>query len=149
MRVISSSSSACCSWKSIWTLVISVQHSSCGAAGRARDNSLAQFSQNGSILKTVRVISRKAIVGFRRVHKDAEAARDNSLAQFSQNGSILKTVRVISRKAIVGFRRVHKDAEGPLDAWYRTVLRARWRNLAQARMDFPHADAVGERTAFN
>src|ERR1022692_3526619 len=71
------------------------------------------------------------------------------LAQFSQNGSILKTVRVISRKAIVGFRRVHKDAEGPLDAWYRTVLRARWRNLAQARMDFPHADAVGERTAFN
>ena len=58
-------------------------------------------------------------------------------------------MRVISRKAIVGFRRVHKDAEGPLDAWYRTVLRARWRNLAQARMDFPHADAVGERTAFN
>jgi mRNA interferase HigB len=56
---------------------------------------------------------------------------------------------VISRKAIVGFGRVHKDAAGPLDAWYRTVLRARWRNLTQARMDFPHADPVGERTVFN
>ena len=58
-------------------------------------------------------------------------------------------MRVISRKAIVGFSRFHKDAEGPLDAWYRTVLRARWRNLTQARTDFPHADAVGERTVFN
>lgn len=56
---------------------------------------------------------------------------------------------MISRKAIVGFNRVHKEAEGPLDAWYRTVLRARWRNLAQAKLDFPHANAVGERTVFN
>ena len=56
---------------------------------------------------------------------------------------------MISRKAIVGFGRVHRDAEAPLDAWYRTVLRARWRNLAQNRKDFPHADAVGERTVFN
>ena len=58
-------------------------------------------------------------------------------------------MRVISRKAIVGFGRVHKDAEGALDAWYRTVLRARWTNPTQARADFPHADAVGERTVFN
>jgi mRNA interferase HigB len=58
-------------------------------------------------------------------------------------------VRVISRKAIVGFSRVHKDAAGPLDAWYRTALRARWGNLSQVRKDFPHADAVGERTVFN
>jgi len=56
---------------------------------------------------------------------------------------------VIGRKAIVGFSCVHKDAEGPLDAWYRTVLRARWGNLAQAGKDLPHADAVGERTVFN
>lgn len=58
-------------------------------------------------------------------------------------------VRVISRKAIMGFGRVHRDVQGPLDAWYRTVLRARWKSLAQARMDFPHADIVGERTVFN
>ena len=58
-------------------------------------------------------------------------------------------MRVISRKAIVNFSRVHKDAEAPLDAWYRTVLRARWRNLTQARADFPHADPVGERTVFH
>jgi mRNA interferase HigB len=62
---------------------------------------------------------------------------------------MLEAVRVISRKAIIGFSRVHRDAEAPLDAWYRTVLRARWGNLTQARMDFPHADAVGERTVFN
>lgn len=69
--------------------------------------------------------------------------------RFSQNGSILEPVMVISRKAIVGFGRVHKDAELPLDAWYRTVLRARWGNLTRARKDFPHADAVGERTVSN
>lgn len=51
--------------------------------------------------------------------------------------------------AIVSFSRVHPDAAAPLDAWYRTVLRARWGNLVQARRDFPHADPVGERTVFN
>ncbi len=33
--------------------------------------------------------------------------------------------------------------------WYRIVRRAKWRNLADARVDFAHADVVGRRTVFN
>lgn len=58
-------------------------------------------------------------------------------------------MRVISRKALVEFGREHSEAVGPLDAWYRTVLRARWRNLTEVRRVFSHADPVGELTVFN
>jgi mRNA interferase HigB len=58
-------------------------------------------------------------------------------------------LRVISRKAIIKFDRVHPDANVSLEAWYRTALRAVWRNLVQVRAAFPHADLVGERAVFN
>ena len=58
-------------------------------------------------------------------------------------------LRVISRKAIVDFGRIHADALAPLDAWYRTVRRARWRSPAELRAVLPHADLVGKRTVFN
>jgi len=78
----------------------------------------------------------------------SEARPGTPGSEISQNGTTLETVKVIGRKAILAFIRVHKDAEGPLDAGYRTVLRARWGNLTQARKDLPNADAVGERTVF-
>jgi mRNA interferase HigB len=56
---------------------------------------------------------------------------------------------VISRKPLLEFGREYTDAVAPLDAWYRTALRAKWRNLVEAREDFRHADKVGERTVFN
>ncbi len=33
--------------------------------------------------------------------------------------------------------------------WYRVAKRAQWNNLADVRMDFPHADLVGKYTVFN
>lgn len=33
--------------------------------------------------------------------------------------------------------------------WYRITRRANWRNLADLRADFAHADVVGRRTVFN
>lgn len=33
--------------------------------------------------------------------------------------------------------------------WYRATKRAAWRNLAETRRDFPHADAAGVFTVFN
>lgn len=33
--------------------------------------------------------------------------------------------------------------------WYRITRRANWRNLADVRVDFAHADVVGRRTVFN
>jgi mRNA interferase HigB len=58
-------------------------------------------------------------------------------------------LRLISRKAIVTFGRSHPQAISPLDAWYRSVLRARWQNLAEARKVLPHADPVDGLTVFN
>lgn len=56
---------------------------------------------------------------------------------------------MISRRMIVTFGAVHPDAVPSLDAWYRTVLRAHWRSLVDARKDMPHADLVERLTVFN
>lgn len=58
-------------------------------------------------------------------------------------------VRVISHRAIVEAATRHPDAGAALDNWYRITKRARWRHLADARIDFGHADVVGELTVFN
>jgi mRNA interferase HigB len=56
---------------------------------------------------------------------------------------------VISKRAIVTFGAKHPDALAPLMNWYRITRRAKWRNLADVRADFGHADVVGRRTVFN
>jgi len=58
-------------------------------------------------------------------------------------------VRVISHKAIAVFSRAHPEALAPLDHWYRTTLRGRWKSLTEMRRTFPHADPVGRLTVFN
>jgi mRNA interferase HigB len=58
-------------------------------------------------------------------------------------------VRVISRKALLEFATRHKDAAEPLDNWYRRTSKAAWQNLADARLDYPHADLVGTCVVFN
>ena len=58
-------------------------------------------------------------------------------------------MHVISRKALVAFASTHPDAETPLDVWYRAAKSAQWRNLADVRRVYPHADIVGPYTVFN
>jgi mRNA interferase HigB len=58
-------------------------------------------------------------------------------------------VRIISKAAITGFAKNHKAALEPLMAWYLIAKRAQWQNLPEVRMDFRHADAVGNFTVFN
>ena len=58
-------------------------------------------------------------------------------------------MRNISRKALREFWERHPAAENPLQDWYRIASHAEWKNLAEARSDFPHADAVGDCTVFN
>jgi mRNA interferase HigB len=58
-------------------------------------------------------------------------------------------VRVITKRAILRFGKKHPDAWAPLMNWYRITRRAKWRNLADVRIDFAHADVVGRRTVFN
>ncbi|MGO4879473.1 MAG: type II toxin-antitoxin system HigB family toxin [Bryobacteraceae bacterium] len=58
-------------------------------------------------------------------------------------------MRIISKPAILKFAEIHPDALVPLMNWYRIVRRADWGSLAEARIDFAHADIVGRRTVFN
>lgn len=58
-------------------------------------------------------------------------------------------MHVISRKKLKEAAERHSDLERPLDAWYRIVKKAVWRNLADVRNTFTTADSVGEWTIFN
>lgn len=51
-------------------------------------------------------------------------------------------MRVISLKPLREFWDQHPDAEEPLRRWYRTTLKAVWKNLADVRRTFPHADGA-------
>ncbi len=51
-------------------------------------------------------------------------------------------MRIIKRTMLREFGRRHPDATEPLARWYRIARRAHWKNLADVRMDFSHADMV-------
>jgi mRNA interferase HigB len=58
-------------------------------------------------------------------------------------------VHVISRKALKEAVAHYPDLEAPLDTWYRTAKKARWKSLTDVRQTYRHADAVGKYTVFN
>ena len=49
---------------------------------------------------------------------------------------------MISLRVLREFWERHPDAESPLRLWYRMVTRADWRNLADVRRTYGHADGV-------
>jgi mRNA interferase HigB len=59
------------------------------------------------------------------------------------------TVHVITRRALKEFAAIHKGAEKPLDSWYSVSKKAHWQSIADVRVNYPHADAVGRCTVFN
>lgn len=58
-------------------------------------------------------------------------------------------MNVVSRKLLNDFGARHPGAKNPLDAWYKIASAAIWRNLAEVRRTYPHADLVGRLTVFN
>jgi mRNA interferase HigB len=58
-------------------------------------------------------------------------------------------LRIISKTAINQFSKTRPDALAPLLHWYAVAGHARWRTIADVRLDFSHADAVGIFTVFN
>ncbi|HXI88983.1 MAG TPA: type II toxin-antitoxin system HigB family toxin [Blastocatellia bacterium] len=58
-------------------------------------------------------------------------------------------MNVVSRKALKSFAGAHNFAAEPLDNWYRRARKAKWKNLAELRLDYPPADRVGKFTVFN
>jgi mRNA interferase HigB len=60
-----------------------------------------------------------------------------------------KIVNVVSRRALLAFAARHRDADELLDAWYRRVRKAAWKNIDELHADFAQADLVGCCTVFN
>jgi mRNA interferase HigB len=59
-------------------------------------------------------------------------------------------MRVISKHPQLSeFWAEHPEAEGPLLAWYQLTSQASWKNFADLRRDYTHADQVGRFTVFN
>lgn len=58
-------------------------------------------------------------------------------------------MHVIVRKSIKEFCGIRPDAKPSLETWNQIVRRAHWRNFAQIREVFPHADPVGSCVVFN
>ncbi len=51
-------------------------------------------------------------------------------------------MHVISRKRLREFWERHPKAESSLGRWHKVASKAYWRNLADVRTTFPHADLV-------
>lgn len=58
-------------------------------------------------------------------------------------------MHVISVRRLREFWQQNPDAEEPLRRWYRISKKAEWKNLAETRSEFPHADLAGVCTIFN
>ncbi len=59
-------------------------------------------------------------------------------------------MRVISKHPKLSeFWTEHPDAETPLLAWHREVEQAGWKNLADVRSHYSHADQVGRYVVFD
>jgi mRNA interferase HigB len=58
-------------------------------------------------------------------------------------------MHVISYRTLREFIETHRTAKTPLNAWYATAKKATWKNLAEVRQTYPHADPVGGLTVFN
>ncbi|HEV3263201.1 MAG TPA: type II toxin-antitoxin system HigB family toxin [Gemmataceae bacterium] len=58
-------------------------------------------------------------------------------------------MHVIAKKRLREFWALHPDAEAPLRAWHQAARQEEWRNFADVRERFPHADRVGKLTVFN
>lgn len=56
---------------------------------------------------------------------------------------------MISEKKLREFWEVHADAEQPLKAWLKRTEGSAWRNFADLREDYPHADQYGRCIVFN
>jgi len=58
-------------------------------------------------------------------------------------------MNTISFKTIREFLKLHPDSKPSLTAWYKMAKKASWRNLAEVKQVYPHADLVGKYTIFN
>jgi mRNA interferase HigB len=57
-------------------------------------------------------------------------------------------MNTISFRRILEFVKRYPDSRSSLTAWYKITRKAKWRNLAEVRQVYPHADLVGSYYGF-
>ena len=62
---------------------------------------------------------------------------------------VTSAMNVISFRRIREFTSAHRDAGLSLKAWFTTVKKSRWHNLAEVKQVYPTADVVARYTVFN
>lgn len=58
-------------------------------------------------------------------------------------------MHIITRKRLNEFAERHPGSKAALAHWYRVLKQGRFKNLAELKTAFPHADRVGRLTVFN
>lgn len=58
-------------------------------------------------------------------------------------------MHIITKKRLQEFWKKYPDSETSLKSWYNITKKANWKNLAETREDFSHADLAGVCTIFN
>ena len=56
---------------------------------------------------------------------------------------------IITEQRLIEYTKQHAPAAGSLLQWGALARSGRWRSLAETRLTFGHADAVGQCTVFN
>lgn len=58
-------------------------------------------------------------------------------------------MHIITKKRLQEFWTEYPDSESSLKTWYNITRKADWKNLAETKKDFSHADLAGVCTIFN
>jgi mRNA interferase HigB len=58
-------------------------------------------------------------------------------------------MRIIAKRVLMQKAQLYGDCITQTERWYRAASTASWRNLAEVRVVYPHADVVGDKTIFN
>ena len=58
-------------------------------------------------------------------------------------------MHIISKRRIIQFYKAHPQSKTPLLQWFQEIKKGTFRNIAEIRSLYPHADKVGRRTVFN
>lgn len=63
---------------------------------------------------------------------------------------IQNTMNIVSHKRLFDFYQKYNEAEVPLENWFKTAKRAKWRCFADIKKDFNSVDSIGnQRYIFN
>lgn len=58
-------------------------------------------------------------------------------------------MRIIAKRTLMEMAAEHGDCVEQAENWYTIARKADWRNLAEVRASFRHADIVGDKAVFN